>query len=136
MRVGAQPGRLVEGAKGLANTVLVVDDDPGLQDTLEAVLEFEGYDVVLASDGLDALEKLAVQRPAVIVLDWAMPRMDGPAFAAALREQGLEPRIPVLLLTADGRSRQKAADVEADGYMAKPFDMTELLREVARLAAI
>jgi len=120
----------------LANTVLVVDDDPGLQETLEAVLEFEGYDVVLANDGLDALDKLAVQRPAVIVLDWAMPRMDGPAFAAALREQGLHPRIPILILTADGRARQKATDVEADGYMAKPFDMKELLHEVARLAAI
>jgi len=119
----------------LSDTVLVIDDDVGLQQTLEAVLQFEGYDVVVASDGLEALATLNRQRPAVIVLDWAMPRMDGPAFAAALRQRGLHPGIPLLLLTADGRARQKAAQVGADGYMAKPFEMTELLEEVARLAA-
>jgi CheY-like chemotaxis protein len=124
------------GAEDLAGTVLVVDDDVALQETLEAVLEFEGYEVVVARDGLEALAMLTTQRPAVIVLDWAMPRMDGPAFAAALRQRGLHPGIPVLLLTADGRARQKAAEVGAEGYMAKPFDMTELLDEVARLAAI
>jgi two-component system, OmpR family, response regulator MprA len=119
----------------LADTILVVDDDQGLQETLEAVLQFEGYDVVVAGDGLEALAALTARRPAVIVLDWAMPRMDGPTFAAALQERGLRPGIPVLLLTADGRARQKAAQVGAEGCMAKPFDMTELLDEVARLAA-
>jgi two-component system, OmpR family, response regulator MprA len=120
----------------LADTVLVVDDDRGLQETLEAVLEFEGYDVVVASDGVEALAKLSAQRPAVIVLDWAMPRMDGPTFASVLRQRGLHPGIPLLLLTADGRARQKAAQLGAEAYMAKPFDMDELLDEVARLAAI
>ena len=119
----------------MADTVLVIDDDRGLQETLEAVLAFEGYDVVVASDGLEALGKLTTARPAGILLDWAMPRMDGPAFAAALRQQGLHPGIPLLLLTADGRGRQKAAQVGAEGYLAKPFEMMELLDEVARLAA-
>ncbi|HLH21834.1 MAG TPA: response regulator [Chloroflexota bacterium] len=119
----------------MADTVLVVDDDVGLQETLAAVLQLEGYDVVVAGDGLEALAKLSVQRPAVIVLDWAMPRMDGPAFTAALQQRGLHPGIPVLLLTADGRAHQKAAQVGADGCMAKPFEITELLDEVARLAA-
>jgi two-component system, OmpR family, response regulator MprA len=119
----------------LADMILVVDDDVGVQEALEAVLEFDGYEVTVAHDGLDALDKLSARRPSVIVLDWAMPRMDGPTFAAALQEQGLQPAIPILVLTADGRGSQKAAEIGAQGYMGKPFAMEELLGEVARLAA-
>ena len=119
----------------MADRVLVVDDDVGLQETLEAVLGLGGYEVELASDGAEALEKLSAQRPAVILLDWAMPAMDGPTFAAALRERGLHPGIPILILTADGHASQKAAQVGAEGYMTKPFEMQALLGEVARLAA-
>jgi CheY-like chemotaxis protein len=119
----------------VAEMVLVVDDDLGLQETLEAVLEFEGYEVVRASDGLEALSKIAAREPAVIVLDWAMPRMDGSAFASALQGQGLRPAIPILVLTADGRARQKAAQIGAEACMSKPFEMTDLLDQVARLIA-
>jgi CheY-like chemotaxis protein len=119
----------------LTDTVLVIDDDLWLQETLEAVLGLGGYNVELASDGVEALEKLDARRPSVILLDWAMPRMDGPTFAAALQERGLHPGIPILILTADGRASQKAAEVGAEGCIGKPFEITELLSEVARLAA-
>jgi two-component system response regulator MprA len=119
----------------VADTILVVDDDVVVQEALEAVLAFDGYEVVVASDGEDALAKLHLRRPAVIVLDWAMPRMDGPAFAAALQQQGLHPGIPILILTADGHPDRKAAQIGAQGCMTKPFAMDALLREVARLAA-
>jgi two-component system response regulator MprA len=119
----------------LADTVLVIDDDAWLQETLEAVLGLGGYEVEVASDGAEALEKLRARRPDVILLDWAMPCMDGPAFAAALQQRGLHPGIPILILTADGHASQKAAQVGAEGYMTKPFEMTALLGEVARLAA-
>jgi CheY-like chemotaxis protein len=119
----------------LAGTVLIVDDDRGVQATLEAVLTLEGYDVLLAANGEEALARLAQQTPAVIVLDWAMPRMDGPTFAAALAQRGLRPAIPLLVLTADGRGPHKAAQIGAEAFIAKPFEVDTLLDEVARLIA-
>jgi two-component system chemotaxis response regulator CheY len=118
----------------LDRTVLVVEDDAGLQETLEELLEIEGYDVTVARDGLDALDKLGDPPPAVILLDVMMPRMDGYAFVDELRRRGLHPGIPILVLTADGRAQQKAERIGAVGYLEKPFDLGELLRQVARFA--
>jgi CheY-like chemotaxis protein len=114
--------------------VLVVDDDPGLQQALEAILQLEGYEVTTARDGLDALEKVDHSQPALILLDLMMPRMDGFTFAEELKQRGLRAQIPIIVLTADGRVQQKAEQLGADGGLAKPFDITVLLDEVARLA--
>jgi CheY-like chemotaxis protein len=114
-------------------TVLVVDDDLGVQETLEAILEFEGYNVMVAGDGLEALKRLDEQVPALIVLDIMMPRMDGFAFALALEERGLRPEVPILVLTADGRAQQKAERARAESYLHKPFEVTDLLDKVEQL---
>jgi CheY-like chemotaxis protein len=118
----------------LDRTVLVVEDDPELLETLEELLEIEGYQVTVAKDGLDALAKLGDPLPAVILLDLMMPRMDGYAFAAELERRGLHPGIPILILTADGRAQQKAERIGAAGYLEKPFHLTDLLGQVARFA--
>lgn len=115
-------------------TILVVDDDPIVQLTVSSILEDEGYTVVVAGDGLDALAKLVDTEPAAILLDITMPRMDGYAFAAELERRGLRDTLPVIVLTADGRAAEKAALVGAQGYLAKPFALTMLLAEVARVA--
>lgn len=117
----------------LHKLVLVVDDDSGLQETLQAVLESEDYEVAIAADGLVALEKIAARRPNLILLDLMMPRMDGYAFAKELQRQGLRSSIPIVVLTADGRAQSKAAQVGADGYLEKPFEIPDLLDEVSRL---
>ena len=111
--------------------VLVVDDDTGLQETLQAALEFEDYEVVIAEDGLVALEKLTTVIPNLILLDIMMPRMDGYAFAKELQRRGLRTSIPMIILTADGRAPQKAAQLGADGYIEKPFDISDFLDTVA-----
>jgi two-component system response regulator MprA len=116
----------------VSDTILVVDDDTGLQVTISAILEDEGYTVMVADDGLDALDKLDAVRPALILLDIGMPRMDGYAFADALAGRGLRPVIPIIVLTADGRAPEKAARVGAEGYLAKPFTLTALLAAVER----
>lgn len=113
-------------------TVLVVDDDDGVQVTVQSILEDEGYQVVVASDGLDALAKLDGFFPALILLDITMPRMDGYAFADELDRLGLRARIPIVVLTADGRAQQKAVRVGAVGYIHKPFTILALLEVVAR----
>lgn len=115
------------------STILVVDDDLNLQETLRAILEDAGYRVVVADDGLTALEALQTVQPGLILLDIGLPQMDGYAFASALEQRGLRPLVPVMVLTADGRAREKAERVGAEGYLAKPFGVTSLLDEVARL---
>jgi CheY-like chemotaxis protein len=114
-------------------TVFVVDDDEWIHEALTMALEAEGYRVIGARDGREALDQLDGHRPGVILLDWMMPNLDGPGFVDALHRRGLRPGIPIIVLTADGNARNKAALVSAEGYVRKPFDLPELLDEVARL---
>ncbi|MGE3267892.1 MAG: response regulator [Chloroflexota bacterium] len=115
------------------NTVLVIEDDRGLQQTIEGILELEGYDVILAGDGLEGLQRLEHRTVDLIVLDVMLPRMDGFAFADELRRRGMHSVIPILVLTADGRAREKAERIGAQAYLTKPFDLVELLHEVSQL---
>ncbi len=114
--------------------MLVVDDDPGIRETVVAILDMDGYAADVAGDGLAAMERIEqAGPPAAIILDLMMPRMDGFAFAAALERRGLRPGIPLLVLTADGRAGEKAAAVRAEGVLEKPFEIPDLLDHVARL---
>jgi CheY-like chemotaxis protein len=117
----------------VADTVLVVDDDAGIQLTVQSILEDEGYEVVIAGDGIDALGKLDGLLPSLILLDITMPRMDGYAFADELSRLGLRAQYPILVLTADGRASEKAARVGAVGYLQKPFTVPGLLDAVAEV---
>ncbi len=120
----------------MTKRVLVVDDDRGIRETLVAALELDGYEVASAADGLVALEMVARAAPAVIILDLMMPKMDGFAFANELQARGLREKLPLLVLTADGRAREKAARIGADAWLAKPFDLLELLDRVGSLTTV
>lgn len=113
--------------------VLIVDDDSGVQETLEAILLFEGYEVAIARDGLEALEWLEQKTPALVLLDLMMPRMDGFTVVKELERRGRRSEIPIVVLTADGRAKEKAEQVGADGYVAKPFELNNLLEEIERV---
>jgi CheY-like chemotaxis protein len=113
--------------------VLVVDDDPDLRRVLTDLLADEGYDVETASDGHLALERARVRPPAVILLDYQMPRCDGRQFAAAYRQLP-GPHAPIVLLTAAATVRQRAAEVGADAFIGKPFDLQLLYEVVGRYA--
>jgi CheY-like chemotaxis protein len=114
--------------------VLVVDDDAGMRETLAAALELDGYEIAVAPDGLEALGMVATFQPSLVVLDLMMPRMDGFTFAGELEAQGLRGRLPLLVLTADGRAQEKAARIGAEGWLAKPFDLAAFLERVSQLA--
>jgi two-component system, OmpR family, response regulator MprA len=114
--------------------VLVVDDERAVRDSLRRALELGGYDVELAADGEEALERLAQNgEPDAVVLDILMPRMDGLEVCRRLRREGH--RLPVLMLTARDEVENRVAglDAGADDYVTKPFALEELL---ARLRAL
>jgi two-component system response regulator MprA len=121
-------------AEALPRTrVLVVDDEPALRDALESSLAFEGYEVITASDGLEALEVIEAQRPDLVLLDIMMPRLDG--LTAVRRLRGRGDNVPVLMLTARDAvgDRVTGLDVGADDYLAKPFELDELFARVRAL---
>ncbi len=123
--------------------VLVVDDERAVRESLRRALELEGYDVGLAVDGGDALEKLEAEaQPDAIILDVLMPGTDGLEVSRTLRRSGsrvpvlmLGSRVPVLMLTARAEVGDRVAglDAGADDYLTKPFALEELL---ARLRAL
>jgi two-component system response regulator MprA len=117
----------------VAERVLVVDDDPSLRRMLERTLAAEGYDVSVARDGGGALVEVERSAPDVIVLDVAMPAVDGLAVCRRLRARGLA--TPILMLTARDSVPDRVAGLEAgaDDYLVKPFAVAEL---IARLRAL
>jgi two-component system response regulator MprA len=114
--------------------VLVVDDDDALRRAVVRALELEGYEVVAASDGMEALQYVedSSSPPDVIVLDVLMPNLDGLSTCRAIRSRS---RVPILMLTARGSvdDRVEGLDAGADDYLPKPFAVVELL---ARLRAL
>jgi two-component system response regulator MprA len=116
-----------------AERVLVVDDDPPLRRMLARTLSAEGFEVTVAADGGDALVEVQRSAPDVIVLDVAMPAIDGLSVCRRLRGKGLP--TPILMLTARDAVADRVAGLQAgaDDYLVKPFAVPEL---VARLHAL
>jgi len=113
--------------------VLVVDDDKAVRESLRRSLEFNGYDVSLAADGVEALAGIGGLAPDVVVMDVMMPRLDGIETTKSLRKAGND--VPILVLTARDAvgDRVEGLDAGADDYLTKPFALQELL---ARLRAL
>ncbi len=114
--------------------VLVVDDDEDLRDMVRTALERAGYLVATAANGIDALGAIAQQTPSIILLDMRMPVQDGWEFARAYRER--HGRLaPILVMTAATDARRRAAEIDAEGWLAKPFTIAELVAAVKKLVA-
>ena len=113
--------------------ILVVDDDPSILTTISEVLDLEGYPVQTATNGAEALRAVERARPSLILLDMRMPVLDGWGFARALQERGV--KLPILVMTAAQNARRWAEEIGADGHIAKPFDLPDLLDTVERLRA-
>ncbi len=111
--------------------VLVVDDDPTILATVAETLDLEGYPVVTATNGAEALDVMERTSPSLVLLDMRMPVLDGWGFVRALRERGLDTTVVVMTATAD--ARRWAAEIGAKGVLAKPFDLDDLIAEVQRL---
>ncbi|MFB0918329.1 MAG: response regulator transcription factor [Clostridiaceae bacterium] len=113
----------------MGKKVLICDDDNDILKSMELLLKSEGFDVVTAKDGLEALEKVSFDQPELIILDIMMPRMDGISALMRIRE---EHHIPVIMLSAKGEIEDKVIGLNAgaDDYMTKPFSSFELMARV------
>jgi len=109
--------------------VLVVDDDPQLREALSRALELDGYEVVRASDGREALARFAEQPFDLVVLDVMMPRLDGLEVCRRLRSRS---SVPIIMLTAKAEEIDKVLGLElgADDYITKPFSLREFRSRV------
>jgi CheY-like chemotaxis protein len=112
--------------------VLVVDDEPAIRLLLQAILAQEGHDVETAADGVEALTAVQADLPDVVLLDLAMPNMDGWHFLEELRNVGLRSRVRVIIVsaTSDDDSLERGQAAGARGLIAKPFDATAIVRAV------
>jgi CheY-like chemotaxis protein len=117
----------------MSGPVLVVDDDPAIRDAVRDVLEAAGMRVATAQDGADALEQVLAEAPRLVLLDMRMPVMDGWRFAQALRERDLA--LPVVVMTAAADARRWAEEIGAQGFVAKPFAVSDLVSTVERFVA-
>lgn len=113
--------------------ILLIDDDTSLLVTLSDFLSFEGYDVTTADSGEMGLKKLKRMTPDLIILDMSMPGMGGVGFLKEISDDNGKPRWPVLVLTARANMAEFFANVDVDGFVAKPCDPEDLLMEVGRI---
>jgi CheY-like chemotaxis protein len=113
--------------------LLLVDDDPSLLDTLGDFLRFEGYEVICASSGEDALVKMRASQPDLIILDMGMPGMGGVGFLDRITNPDGSTLLPVLVLTARTAMAEYFANKQIAGFLAKPCDPADLLMEVGHI---
>ena len=113
----------------------MVDDDARSRNLLEIVLTIEGYGVVSAESGAQALALIEQQSPDAVLLDFLMPGMDGPELCARIRGLPLQRRLPLIVLSGmdDPQARQAAREAGADDFIVKPFDRADLRARLAGL---
>lgn len=115
----------------MTSHIVVVDDDESIRSIVVELLSDEGHRVAGYSNALEALEHVRVNPADLVILDMRMPVMNGWEFAKAIRDEGRD--IPILVMTAAQDARAWAEEIRAVGYIAKPFEIDRLVREVARL---
>lgn len=117
--------------------ILVVDDSPSVRRVVTSMLKANGWEVQGARDGIEALDVIAKQTPAAVLLDIEMPRMDGYELVATLRSQPQYQSLPLVVLTSRAASKhqQRAVQLGANAYVVKPYQDAELLRQLDELVA-
>lgn len=120
-----------------AQPILVVDDDADIRTLIRDLLTLDGYTVLTARDGHEALALMRgmTPQPAVVFLDLMMPDMDGLQFRASQLSEKTLAGIPVVVMSGDNHGRQKAAEMHAERFLEKPFDL-RTLHEIAESYAV
>jgi chemosensory pili system protein ChpA (sensor histidine kinase/response regulator) len=134
----AAPAQTLVGAVNQVPLILVVDDSITVRRVTQRLLKRDGYRVALASDGLDALEKLQEEKPTVVLSDIEMPRMDGFDLARNIRGDAKLRDLPIIMITSRiaGKHREHAKELGVDHYLGKPYSEEELLGLVRSYCAV
>lgn len=119
----------------MATRILIADDEPNIVISLEFLLKREGYEVVVAHDGIEALERIRANRPDLAILDVMMPNRNGFEVCQDLRQDPEFKTLRIMMLTAKGRDTEvsKGLALGADVYMTKPFATRDLIANVKAL---
>lgn len=119
----------------MSKTILVVDDEPVIIELLQVNLKLEGYDVITAANGQEAVEKAAKNKPDLVILDIMMPKMDGWTARAELLKDPATSDVPVIFLTARAQQADLKRGQESNvaAYITKPFDPSELLSIIGQI---
>jgi chemosensory pili system protein ChpA (sensor histidine kinase/response regulator) len=137
--IGDRPGAAGRSAARAAPPlVMIVDDSLTVRKITSRMLQREGFDVLTAKDGVDALELLAEHTPDVILLDIEMPRMDGFEFTKNVKGSAAHANIPIVMITSRTaeKHRKRAADLGVDLYIGKPYQEDELLRHLRDMLSL
>ena len=114
----------------MKKTIMVIEDENDIRSSLKEILELEGYDVLTAENGQDALNVLKQStKPNLILLDMKMPVMNGWEFAENFRKT-YDSSSPIVVVTAAADSEQRAKDINATGWISKPFELNDLLKKI------
>lgn len=121
----------------MARKILIVDDEPNIVISLEFLMQQRGYEVALAHDGEQALQRMETFRPDLVLLDVVMPAMDGYEVCRKIRERSDWSQVRILMLSAKARDVDvsKGLALGADAYMTKPFSTRQLMTAVSELLA-
>lgn len=119
----------------MATKILIADDEPNIVISLEFLLRREGYEVVIAHNGIEALQRIRDERPDMAILDVMMPQRNGFEVCQDLRQDPEFAKLRIMMLTAKGRDTEvsKGLALGADVYMTKPFSTRELIAKVRAL---
>ncbi len=119
----------------MKNLIMLVDDEPNLRELLRHMLELGGFDVVEAEDGLEALEKLEIVAPDVMILDVMMPNLDGVSLCKQLRADAAFAALPIIMVSGKTQhwAVQEGLAAGANQYLCKPITVQELLQSVRAL---
>ena len=126
----SDPGNSMNSVAARKTRILIVEDEPAMVAGLRDNFEYEGYDVISATDGAEGLERALADNPDLVVLDVMMPRMSGLDVCKQLKTR--RPSLPIIMLTARGQEIDKVVGLElgADDYVTKPFSIRELMARV------
>lgn len=116
----------------MAKHILIIDDDPAILDVIKIILEDKGYRTTVLADSLNIFEFLDGNPPDLILLDIWMSGIDGVEITRKLKRSAKYAGIPVILISANTKGESIAKEVKANGYIAKPFEIDELLKTVEK----
>lgn len=113
--------------------ILIIDDNPAITDSMRLLLDFEGYDVSTLSKGSEVFKFLKVEWPSLIVLDMWLSGEDGRDICRKLKSKDGTKNIPIIMMSASRGLEQSALEAGADAFIAKPFDMDDMLVRISEL---